>query len=115
LPLAGGGRLGVADVLALAPAPARVVLSGCDAAKSDGDAEGLGLAQAFVAAGADEVLAPVRPVADALAAKLAARIHRDHDPPPLAVALRDAAIALRNEDPGGREDWDWAAFRVLAR
>lgn len=109
LPLAHGGRLTVADVLAIAPAPARVVLSGCDAAKSEGDAEGLGLAQAFVAAGADEVLAPVRPVADGLAAKLAARVHREHGP--LADALRSASLALRDEAPGA----DWAAFRVLAR
>lgn len=111
LPLAGGGRLGVADVLALAPAPSRVVLSGCDAAKSEGDAEGLGLAQAFVAAGSNEVLAPVRPVADVLAAKLASKIHRERTAAPLAFVLRDAANAMRKEDPAA----DWAAFRVLAR
>ena len=109
LPLAGGGRLGVADVLALAPAPARVVLSGCDAAKSEGEAEGLGLAQAFVVAGSNEVLAPTRPVSDTLAAKLASRVHRDRAP--LATALREATAAARREDPSA----DWAAFRVLAR
>lgn len=109
LPLASGGRLGVADVIALAPAPARVVLSGCDSAKSEGEAEGLGLAQAFVAAGSTEVLAPIRPVPDDLAAKLASRIHRDNAP--LATALRDAIATFREEDPKA----DWAAFRVLAR
>lgn len=111
LPLASGGRFGVADVLTLAPAPARVVLSGCDSAKSEGDAEGLGLAQAFVAAGSTEVLAPVRPVPDELAAKLASRIHRQGDEARLASALRDAVAAFRKEDPKA----DWAAFRVLAR
>jgi CHAT domain-containing protein len=85
------------------------VLSGCDSAKSQGDAEGLGLAQAFVAAGSNEVLAPVRPVADGLAAKLASHVHRN--PAPLATALREAVAALRREDPNA----DWAAFRVLAR
>jgi CHAT domain-containing protein len=109
LPLAKNGRLGVADVLSLAPAPGRVVLSGCDSAKSEGDAEGLGLAQAFVAAGSTEVLAPIRPVPDAVAAKLASRIHRDNAP--FATALRDAVTELRKEDPNS----DWAAFRVLAR
>ncbi len=108
LPLAHGSRLTVADVLAIAPAPSRVVLSGCDAAKSEGDAEGLGLAQAFVAAGADEVLAPVRPVSDALAAKLAARVHGGRTS--LADALRAASLALHAEDAQA----DWAAFRVLA-
>jgi cellulose synthase operon protein C len=112
LPLASGGRLGVADVLALAPAPARVVLSGCDSAKSEGEAEGLGLAQAFVAAGSTEVLAPVRPVPDELAAKLAARIHeKSRGRAPLAIALRDAVSAFRKEDANA----DWAAFRVVAR
>ena len=96
-------------MLSLAPAPARVVLSGCDSAKSEGDAEGLGLAQAFVAAGSKEVLAPTRPVPDVLAAKIASRIHRDNAP--LANALRDAVSDLRKEDPKS----DWAAFRVLAR
>ncbi len=109
LPLARGGRLGVADVLAVAPAPARVVLSGCDAAKSEGDAEGLGLAQAFVVAGAEEVLAPVRPVSDTLAAELATRVHRDRAP--LADALRAASLSLHAGDARA----DWAAFRVLAR
>ena len=91
------------------PAPARVVLSGCDAAKSEGDAEGLGLAQAFVVAGAEEVLAPVRPVSDTLAAELATRVHRDRAP--LADALRAASLSLHAGDARA----DWAAFRVLAR
>jgi len=111
LPLANGGSLTVADVLALAPAPSRVVLSGCDAAKSEGDAEGLGLAQAFVASGAEEVVAPVRPVADTLAAKLATRIHHDRADGTFADALRASVLALRSDDPKA----DWAAFRVLAR
>jgi hypothetical protein len=55
------------------------------------------------------VLAPVRPVPDDLAAKLASRIHRGNAP--LAIALREAVAGLRKEDAKA----DWAAFRVLAR
>jgi hypothetical protein len=114
LPLAEGGRLTIGDVLALAPAPRRVVLSGCDAARSDGDSEGLGLAQAFLAAGAEEVVAPVRPVSDVLAERLASALYADGPPPPapgaLATALQHAQAIVRDADPSA----DWAAFRVLA-
>jgi hypothetical protein len=114
LPLADGARLTVADILALAPVPRAVVLSGCDAARSDTDAEGLGLAQAFLAAGAAEVIAPTRPVADTLAAKLAAALYAS-DPGqsngPLAQALRRATARVREQDPA----LDWSAFRTLTR
>ncbi|MBX3186828.1 MAG: CHAT domain-containing protein [Labilithrix sp.] len=120
LPLAEGGRLAIGDLLALTPAPRRVVLSGCEAARSDGEAEGLGLAQALVAAGADEVLAPIRPVSDAIAGKLAEALYAGAagdaaidlgDAGALARAAREALRRLRASDAAG----DWAAFRVLAR
>lgn len=120
LPLAEGSRLSIGDFLALAPAPRKIVLSGCDAARSAGETEGLGLAQALVAAGAEEVLAPVRPVSDALAARLAEALYAGAtgdlasdlaSPGTLAVAARAALRRLREQDPAG----DWAAFRVLAR
>jgi CHAT domain-containing protein len=107
LPLAGGARITIGDVLALAPAPRRVVLSGCDAARSD--AEGLGLAQAFLAAGSEEVVAPVRPVADTLAEALANALYGAPQPS-LARALRAAQLAVRAADPAA----DWSAFRALA-
>jgi tetratricopeptide (TPR) repeat protein len=111
LPLAAGGRLDVSDILSLAPAPRTVVLAGCEAAKSSGEAEGLGLAQAFLAAGSREVLAPVRKVSDALAGKLATKLYAGgpeakHS---LAHAARAAVLATRAEEPAS----DWAAFRVL--
>jgi tetratricopeptide (TPR) repeat protein len=111
LPLAAGGRLDVSDILSLAPAPRTVVLAGCEAAKSSGEAEGLGLAQAFLAAGSREVLAPVRKVADALAGKLATKLYADGPDTErsLAHAARAAVLATRAEDPAS----DWAAFRVL--
>jgi hypothetical protein len=72
-----------------------------------------------VVAGADEVVAPVRAVDDALAARLSAAIH---DAPPggsLAVALRAATSRLRaragETDAGPAAPADWTAFRVLSR
>ncbi len=107
LPLASGGRLGVGDVIALAPAPRTVVLAGCEAARSDGDAEGLGLAQAFVIAGAAKVLAPVRPVPDGLSTKLATHLYAT--PGDFGDAAHRAIVALAEEDKAA----DWPAFRVL--
>jgi tetratricopeptide (TPR) repeat protein len=109
LPLTAGGRLTAPDILALAPAPHSVVLTGCEAAKSTGEAEGLGLAQAFIVAGSAEVLAPVRRVPDALAGKLAAALYRARSDAPLHLRAREALLAVRREEPGS----DWAAFRVL--
>ncbi|MBS2014258.1 MAG: CHAT domain-containing protein [Deltaproteobacteria bacterium] len=119
LPLSGKGLLSIGDLLSLAPAPRKVVLAGCDAARSAGAAEGLGLAQALVIAGADEVLAPTKPVSDAVVAKLAAYLYDgDHSDAlvrlergALSAAARVALVKLAKEDPQA----DWAAFRVIAR
>ena len=120
LPLADGGRLTIADLFALSPGPRKAILSGCDAARTLGEAEGLGLAQALVATGSEEVLAPVRPVADALAARLARGLYAGGTVDAvadleangsLASAARGALRSLRQEDPSA----DWAAFRVIAR
>jgi len=137
LPLADGSKLSLGDLLVLSPPPTKVVLSGCDAARSEGDAEGLGLAQALVAAGADEVLAPTRPVADELAARLAALLFDGGtveatirgERGALAGGLRRASHVLREHPPPSREarpspatplaplatPLDWSAFRVLTR
>lgn len=96
-----------------------MILSGCDAARTAGAAEGLGLAQALVVAGSEEVLAPTSPVSDDLAAKLAARLYESEagaalvrlEPGALAIATRAAITRLRLDDP----DADWAAFRVISR
>lgn len=119
LPLANKGLLSVGDLLALSAAPRKVVLSGCDAARSAGAAEGLGLAQALVIAGSEEVLAPTRPVSDDLAAKLAARLYEGEagaalvrlEPGALAIATRAALTKLQLDDSNA----DWAAFRVISR
>lgn len=110
LPLAAGGRLTAQDILSLAPAaPRAAVLTGCEVGRNAGEAEGLGLAQAFVVAGSVEVLAPTRPVPDALAEHLAVALYRTAELTPLHGPAREALLALAREDPAS----DWAAFRVL--
>ncbi len=115
LPLAREARWTVGDVLALSRAPERVVLSACEAARSSVDAaEGLGLAQAFVVAGAHAVVAPTRPVKDELARALSEALYtallrgRSREAS-LPAALHEAQAALAAAHPG----WDWAAFRAL--
>jgi tetratricopeptide (TPR) repeat protein len=114
LVLANGTRLTVGDVLALAHAPSSVVLAGCDAGRADGEgsAGGLGLAQAFVAAGTRVAIAPVRPVRDDITAKLVSILytHFASDEFDLSRALRDAQRRLRDSAP----DSDWSAFRAVS-
>jgi tetratricopeptide (TPR) repeat protein len=113
LPLADGTRLWVSDVLALKQTPSRVVLSACEGAKASSQApvETLSLAHAFVLAGTQEVIAPTRPVSDAMASKLVARLYEKIAYAPessLAEVLGTTQIAFAGES----ED-DWGAFRVL--
>jgi CHAT domain-containing protein len=113
LPLAAGGRLTIGDVLALHHAPRRVVLSGCETARSsrEGPAEGLGLAQAFVIVGSDEVIAPVRPVRDALAAAMSRAFYEAlPSSTNAAEALAHAQNVVRRDMPAE----DWSSFRVLS-
>jgi hypothetical protein len=114
LELSDHGVLTLGDVLGLSHAPRRVVLSACDAGTSverSNLARTLGLAQAFVARGAEQVVAPVRPVDDRASAELIAHLYRayarDDD---LVLALRDAQLALADSP-----DSDWKSFRVWAR
>ncbi|MFO0674610.1 MAG: CHAT domain-containing protein [Polyangiaceae bacterium] len=110
LPLAKGGALTVGDILAASPVPRTVVLAGCEAARdAAGGAAGLGLAQAFVAAGADAVLAPTRKVPDALA-------HRSRGSwAILFVAKRSSLAATRPSVRASDPSADWSSFRVVTR
>jgi hypothetical protein len=111
LPLAEHGQLAISDILALPRVPATVVLGGCETARASGEAqaEGLGVAQAFVVAGAESVVAATRVVDDDAAAAMAralyAHLGAGDDVP---EALRQAQREL---DATGVKDW--AAFRVL--
>ena len=72
LPLAGGTSLEVGDVLSLGAVPPFVFLFGCETARAQdlGGVQGLSLAHAFVAAGAEQVVAAVRNVDDATTSAL---------------------------------------------
>lgn len=105
LRLAGADMLLRSDVLSLASAPRRVVLSGCETARGgDAPIEGIGLAQAFVIAGAEAVVGSVRPVDDAQTARFMAALYgagfAEGDP------ARAFALAASTE-PGA------AGFRLL--
>lgn len=101
--LAGDGRLSVADVLTLSQVPKRVVLSSCEAAHASSDdvASGFGIAQAFVVAGSDWVVAPVRPVGDAAIA-------------PLAIEIA-SELARSDGDAGASQDGGGALKAARAR
>lgn len=110
LELAGGSRLTVGDVLGLSAVPRRVVLSACDAGRVSQRVHGL--AHAFVARGADWVVAPTRPVDDTQASHLMREFYRvlgqGHG---YATALGRAQGRLFRQYPEG----DWASFRAYAR
>jgi len=103
--------LTVGDILTL-PAPDQVILSGCEtAASTDRGGIGLGLAQAFVIAGAQWVIASSRTVKDADAASVILQLfHRPILPTEDAGALLQAAQRKLVET---RPDVDWASFRIL--
>ncbi len=114
LGLASDTRMSVTDVLMLTRAPALVVLSGCETARSAvvAPVQSIGLANAFLARGSNAVLAAVRPVSDEVAYQLMDNFYRSWatlQPP--AEALRIAQLQLRESMP----DSDWAAFRLIER
>lgn len=108
--LSGGERLTPGDLLTQPRAPARVVLSGCETARSpEGVGEGLGLAQAFLLRGASAVVAPTRPVGDESSSKLFEAFYRHFPEVDAPAALALAQNALRAASPGV----DWRSFRAL--
>ena len=111
--LLADGRLRAADVLRLPRVPRAAVLSGCSTA----EASGLGLAQAFLARGAAQVLATTAPVDDLTAARVgpllyAAPSPAGEIPPRLAEGWRAAFPRIR---AGGADARDLRAYRVLGR
>lgn len=109
LALADDTRLTVADILTGAVPPGTVVLSGCRTGVQNAlsASEAIGLADAFVAAGAGAVLATRETVPDEAAARFVARFHAEGglDRPGLALRTTAAAFA-RAGDP------IWTAFRL---
>jgi tetratricopeptide (TPR) repeat protein len=99
LRVARGGRLTATDILSRRRVPRTVVLSACESARTGAESpvETFGLAQAFVVAGADEVLAATRPVDDRLSFDLARAIYdelRERPETTLESALAHAQRAL---------------------
>ena len=81
--LAGGDTLTAADVLDLARVPAAVVLDGCTTAAP----EGLGLAQAFLLAGAAQVVASIDELPAADAARFTNKLYEAAPPSVARVDL----------------------------
>jgi CHAT domain-containing protein len=112
LPLADRSRLTLGDILTLQRVPRWVVLSACDAGRSSQDApsEGIGLAQAFLLAGSQAVIAATRPVTDQAARDLLSDLYRGWRPgADLARQLQRAELACGRRDPKA----DCASFRLL--
>jgi CHAT domain-containing protein len=122
--LAGNARVELGDLLAAPSVPNLVVLSACDAAGTTAHHPSLiGLAQAFVAAGARAVVAPVRAVSDTAAqaffgafyASLASA--KDDPDREFGAAFRSAVLDVsRLRDSGESERKDVTgteSFRLL--
>ena len=114
LALAGGTRWTVDDILALDRVPHWVVLSGCETGLDDRQAPlpTIGLAQAFLVAGAQGVVAATAKVSDGTAAALSEALYRHWDASTgLSTALRKAQLELEEGDPRS----GWQEFRVIVR
>jgi hypothetical protein len=112
LRLADGSSLTLSDLLALRRVPAWVVLSACDSGQSSKQApgEGIGVAQAFLLAGAQGVIAATQSVDDRKARDLITELYRGWQPgADLASQLRRAQLASRQRDPASV----WASFRLF--
>ncbi|HEX4965712.1 MAG TPA: CHAT domain-containing protein [Thermoanaerobaculia bacterium] len=114
LPLANESSLKLSDVLALSRVPDAIVLSACDAGRTSAEApgEGVGLANAFLLAGAKEVVAARQLVPDASANELMTEMYRHWQPgEDLPHQLQRAQLACRKKDPSPKAAW--ASFRLL--
>jgi CHAT domain-containing protein len=113
LELAAGSRLTPGAILLSRQVPRTVVLSTCEGSRASSQGvAGLGLAAAFLLAGATEVVGASRPVDDHVTARLMEAFYRDlGEGFPVAEALRRAQLALQDEV----ETTVWASFRVLER
>lgn len=112
LPLADRSLLTLGDVLTLRRVPRWVVLSACDAGLSSEQApgEGIGLANAFLLAGAQKVVAANRRIADDTARDLLSELYRGWRPgTDLSRQLQRAELACRQRHPKA----DCASFRLL--
>jgi hypothetical protein len=111
--LADGTQLTLGDLLALEHVPSWVALSGCETGRVSGDAPvaGLGLAQAFLLAGSQSVIAATRPADDRRVPAFFAELYRRWaEDPDLARAMQGAQLAWREQNPT-----EWSIFRLFER
>jgi len=108
--LADGG-LNVADVLALTDPPRMVILSGCETGRTQqSEVESIAMAQAFVAAGTQAVVATTRPVEDDTARAFSLAFFQSlAQAPDPGAAMQRALKTLTDQRPRA----DWATFRLL--
>jgi CHAT domain-containing protein len=114
LPLADQSKLTLSDILTLSRTPDSIVLSACDAGRTSEEApgEGVGLANAFLLAGAREVVAARQLVSDASANDLMDEVYRHwQSGMDLPHQLQRAQLACRAKNPSPRAAW--ASFRLL--
>ena len=111
LRLAGAAQLTIGDILALEEVPPLIVLSGCDTGRGSGrGAVGVNLAHAFLAAGAQVVVATTRTVKDDLALRLGKALYAGAAAPDwtLERSFRAAVLKIRRQQPSA----DWTAYRM---
>lgn len=133
LVLSGEGRIELGDLLAAPAVPELVILSACEAAGVEARQPSLmGLAQAFVAAGAAAALAPTEPVRDADARAFTAAFYEALEESPgarpggapdravarMRAALRQASTALLSRSSAATPNdhsrgGSWESFRLL--
>lgn len=119
LVLAARSTLEIADILALPAVPRVIVLSGCETGRASRRAKvaDLTVASAFLAAGADAVVATTRPIRDASALAFAegffAEPPADTSPRAVSRAFQRGLAALRARAPSHGSDW--TALRLLTR
>ena len=110
--LADESKFEVRDILALPRVPESVILSACETAKTNADTpqEGLGIAQAFITAGSQTVVASTRSVEDSLSQFIMTHLYKNHaSSGDLALALQQAQTKAAAEYP----ESDWATFRII--
>jgi tetratricopeptide (TPR) repeat protein len=111
LVLARGAALRIPDLLALSTAPPIVVLAGCETATTTQPGAGtFGLAQAFVAAGSEAVVATTRKVDDELAAAFSEALYAADPVSNGPIAAWHASLSSLR---AGADARDWQTFRLF--
>lgn len=105
------GFLTAAEVFELKLNAQLVVLSACETGLGALTGDGVvGLSRAFISAGTPSVLVSLWPVEDQTTARVMEAFHRRWSGVPLATALREAMLEMKNQGLGPAQ---WAAFSLI--